>query len=123
MIQSRVLRVGILSTGQVKARTIAIARGEVHPAPDDPKIWFPSAESFGKILSGKNHELLRHIRQRQPRSIKELAVQVGRQESNLSRTLKTMEKYGLVSLTKGEGGVVRPDVAYDEVDLTLSLAA
>lgn len=123
MIQNRVLKIGILSPEKARARTIAIARGQLKPGPDDPKIWFPSAETFGQILSGKNHELLKHIRSVKPHSIKELAVQVGRQESNLSRTLKTMARYGLVSLRKGEGGTITPEVDYDEVDLTLSLAA
>ncbi len=123
MIETRVLKIGILSPDKARARTMAIARGQLRPGPNDPKIWFPSAETFGKVLSGKNQELLKRIRSVKPHSIKEPAVQVGRQESNLSRTLKTMARYGLVSLHRGEGGTIRPDVDYDEVGLTLSLAA
>src|SRR5829696_2828981 len=57
----RVLRVGIASHSEVKARMMAIARGELVPSPDDPKVWFPSTETFGKVLSGSNRELLAEI--------------------------------------------------------------
>ena len=42
-------------------------------------------------------------------------------ESNLSRTLKTMEGYGLVRLERGERGRVSPKVTYDRVELDLPL--
>jgi len=45
------LKVGIASYEDVKARTMAVARGEHHIAPDEPKVWFTSAESFAKVLS------------------------------------------------------------------------
>ena len=52
----------------------------------------------------------------------ELAQLSGRQKSNLSRTLKTMEHYGLVKLTRKKSGEIRPQVTFDQlrVDLPLS---
>src|ERR1039458_1428438 len=91
----KVLKVGIASYEDMKARTLAIARGTVKPKPGDPKIWFPSAESLVRVLSDKNRALLGTIREAQPQSLADLAELTGRQKSNLSRTLKTMEKYGL----------------------------
>jgi predicted transcriptional regulator len=41
--------------------------------------------------------------------------------SNLSRTLKTMEGYGLVRLDRGERGRITAQVVYDRVELELSL--
>ena len=41
----------------------------------------------------------------------------GRTPGNLSRNLKTMERYGLVRLHKGERGKLRPEVPYREVQL------
>lgn len=52
---------GIASYEDMKERTMAIARGELKPAANDPKIWFTSSESFAKALSGKNHALLSAI--------------------------------------------------------------
>ena len=55
------LKVGIASYDEMKARTLRMARGEQRPARDEPKIWFTSTESFAKLLSANNRELLRVI--------------------------------------------------------------
>jgi predicted transcriptional regulator len=115
------LRVGIASYEEMKARTMAIARGERRPAPGEPKVWFTSTESFAKVLSAGNRQLLRIIAEKAPSSLDELAELTGRAKSNLSRTLKTMEGYGLVRLERGERGRISPKVAHDRVELELSL--
>jgi predicted transcriptional regulator len=51
------LKVGIATYEQMKARTLAIARGELRPKPGDPKVWFTSAESFARLLSNRNRAL------------------------------------------------------------------
>ena len=81
----KTLRVGIASHGEMKARTLAIARGEHRPGPGEPKVWFPSLESFAKVLSDRNRALLRMITEEKPASIAELAARSGRARSNLSR--------------------------------------
>ena len=58
-----------------------------------------------------------------PDSLTELAELAGRSKSNLSRTLKTMSRYGLVELTEGERGTLVPRVPYDQVRLDVSLTA
>ena len=45
----------------------------------------------------------------------------GRNKSNLSRTLKTMSRYGLVELEKGRRGKLIAHVPYEEVRLDVSL--
>lgn len=117
-----ILRVGIAPYEKIRERTLAIARGEYKPLPSEPKIWFSSMESFAQILSSRNKLLLEIISQAKPRSITELAHLSGRQKSNLSRTLKTMEQYGLVTLKREKGGEIRPQVTFQHlrVDLTLS---
>lgn len=118
----KTLKVGIASYDDMKARTLAIAKGELHPKPSDPKVWFTSPESFAKLLSNKNRALLAQIADTHPTSLNELAETTGRTPGNLSRTLKTMERYGLVRLHKGERGKVRPEVPYRDVQLEMSLA-
>jgi predicted transcriptional regulator len=115
------LKVGIATYEEMKARTMRIARGEYRVAPDEPKVWFTSTESFAKVLSAGNRELLRIIAEKSPGSLDELAQITGRAKSNLSRTLKTMEGYGLVRLERGERGRIRPKVAHDRVELALPL--
>ena len=99
------LKVGIASYEEMKARTMALARGERRVAADEPKVWFTSTESFAKVLSAGNRELLRVIAEKAPGSLDELARITGKAKSNLSRTLRTMEGYGLVRLERGERGL------------------
>lgn len=117
----RVLRVGIASRAEMRARTLAIARGELKPSPGDPKVWFSSLESMAQVLSTKNQTLLETIRQEQPQSLKELATLSGRAEGNLSRTLQMLADYGLIRLKKTEGRRLVPEVLYDRVALDLPL--
>ncbi len=118
----RTLKVGIASYEDMKARTLAIARGELRPKPGDPKVWFTSPESFAKLLSNHNRALLAQIADTHPSSLHELATTTGRTPGNLSRTLKTMERYGLVLLHKGERGKLRPEVPYRDVQLEMTLS-
>ena len=115
------LKVGIASYEEMKARTMAIARGERRVAPGEPKVWFTSTESFAKVLSAGNRALLRVIAEEAPRSLEELARFTGKAKSNLSRTLRTMEGYGLVRLERGPRGRITPKVTHDRVELDLPL--
>jgi predicted transcriptional regulator len=111
------LKVGIASYEEMKARTMAVARGERRVAADEPKVWFTSTESFAKVLSAGN----RVIAEKAPGSLDELARITGKAKSNLSRTLRTMEGYGLVRLERGERGRITPKVMHDRVELDLPL--
>ena len=112
----KVLRIGIASTDHFKARTIAIARGRLKVKAGEPKIWFSSAQSIGKLLD-ENWSLLQEIRRRPPASMTELARRTRRSPSNLSRTLKSLELRGLVSIEVGEGANKRPVVTYDRIEV------
>jgi predicted transcriptional regulator len=57
-----------------------------------------------------------------PASLTELSVTSGRAKSNLSRTLKTMERYGIVYFEKGDGREVAPRVNYSGISLEMSFA-
>lgn len=118
----KTLRVGIATYEEMKARTIAIARGLHRPAPDDPKVWFTSAEAFARVLSDRNRALLQIIAESAPESLAELSRLTGRQKSNLSRTLKTMARYGFVKLDRGPRGSVIAGVPYQRISLVLPLA-
>ncbi len=121
----KTLRIGIASYEQMKARTLSIARGEVKPKPTDPKVWFPSTESLVRVLSEKNRNLLTTIVDSQPQSLSDLAELTGRKKSNLSRTLKTMARYGIVKLERKTRGRVVPQVPYTgfTVDLPLQVGS
>lgn len=115
------LRVGIASYEEMKARTMAVASGKRRIAAGEPKVWFTSTESFARVLSKGNRELLRIIAEEAPGSLDELARISGRAKSNLSRTLKTMAGYGLVRLERGARGRLAAKVVHDRIELDLPL--
>ena len=115
------LKVGIASYDEMKALTLAIARGQRKLGPEEPRVWFPSTESFAKVLSAGNRDLLRVIAEKIPGSLDELALLTGRKKSNLSRTLKTMANYGLVRLERGPRGRIAAKVVHDRIELELPL--
>lgn len=102
----KVMTVGIICQKDYMRRTIAIAKGEYIPKRNEPKVWFESLKSMSQVLSKENQHLLRLIIQHKPRSITELEEITSRRKSNLCRTLKTLEKYGIVDLPKVKGQVV-----------------
>lgn len=115
------LKVGIASYEEIKARTLAIARGERRRRRGEPRIWFRSVESFAKILSERNRALLALIAEEEPQSLAELAELSGRAKSNLSRTLRTLENYRLVSMKRGPKGRIAPRVAYSDIVLDVPI--
>lgn len=64
----KTLKVVISTYAEMKARTLAVACGE-HRVADEPRVWFISTESFIKVLSAGNRELLRTISEAASRSI------------------------------------------------------
>lgn len=99
-MKPKIINVGIISRNDYVRRTIAIARGEHKPGPREPKVWFESLRSMAEALSPDNQELLRLIAEQNPQSLAELEQLSGRKKSNLSRTLKMLEGYGIVSLNR-----------------------
>ena len=120
---AKMLKIGIASYEAMKARTMAIARGQLKPGPDDPTVWFPSMESFARLLSAQNQSLLTLIAEHEPQSLTELATLSGRAKSNLSRTLRTLERYGLVHLEPGRHRKIAPRLTYSRLELVLPLTA
>ncbi len=97
----KTLKVGIASCEAMKAPTMAIARGELQPKPSDPEVWFTAPESFARLPSKKTRALLAMIAKSHPESLHGLAARSGRTPGNLSRTLRTMARYGRVHLHRG----------------------
>ena len=95
-----------MSKEEYKQRTINVAKGLYVPKANEPKIWFESMKSMAQILSNENQDLLKTILDNKPKSLKELEELTGRAKSNLSRTLKTLERYGIVELKKLNNSLV-----------------
>ena len=105
----------------MKARTIAVARGERRVSREGPKVWFTPTESFAKILSVGNRELLRVIAEKAPGSLEELARMTGR-PSPISPALCGPWKVTAWSASSAVNVAVSPPkVMHDRVELDLPL--
>ena len=116
----KTLKVGIASQESYKKRTMAIAAGKYVPSKGEPKVWFESIGTLSQVLSDQNRALLELILQTHPQSLNELAERSGRATSNLSRTLRKMEQYGIVYFEPGPNRQLIPRVNYSGVELEMS---
>ncbi len=116
---SKVLKFGIAPVAVQRARSLAIAAGKNHRSKNEPHVWFPSVSAMARVLSDENMALLKVIRESHPDSMDALAKAVGKHAPNVSRSLHTMEQYGLVKLTK-HGRTVVPQVISDRVTVDFS---
>lgn len=105
-MNTQTMPVGIIQKDEFIKRTIAIAKGQYKPTKHEPKIWFESLKSMAQVLSNENQELLRIIIKHKPSSLSELEALSHRKKPNLSRTLKTLAKYGIVEISKVKGCLV-----------------
>ncbi|MCC4799868.1 MarR family transcriptional regulator [Enterovibrio norvegicus] len=97
----------------MQKRCVIGIRGQVVDPEYPVDIWFDSLKSVANVLSKENQQLLKVIAKEQPQSITELAALTGRAVSNVSRTLKTLNKYNLV-LLRSSKKTLRPTVIYQE---------
>ena len=118
----KLLKFGIMSREDYKKRTMAIARGEYRPKKGEPKVWFETLQSMAQVLSSENQQLLKIIKEKNPTSLKELEIATGRKRSNLSRTLHTMSRYGIIDLVK-HNRTVQPVVKATDFKIEFGLDA
>jgi len=86
-----------------------------HSEAPTPTVWFDSWRQLAGLLSDENRALLRLMQERQPRTVLELAEWSGRAASNLSRTLRHLERHGLVKLHRSpDTRAVRPEALATE---------
>lgn len=95
-------------------------RAEGESQGESPTIWFDSWRQLAGVLSDENRALLRTMKEHQPRTVLELSVLSRRAPSNLSRTLKTLQGYGLVHLHRSSASrAVRPEAISTEFIVVL----
>lgn len=122
-VNMKVLRIGVAPPTYVRDRMLRIARGEKVSA-DEPKVWVSSLDALFKVLTEKNMLLLEIIRSAQPQSVTELAEKTHRAVSNVSRTLHSLERLGIVEMRVQEDGKKVPVLLWhgDRVDIDFESA-
>jgi predicted transcriptional regulator len=117
------VKVGIMPLKDFQVYTKDIVSGKRKRKRGEPKIWFSSMAALAQILSDRNRELLALIAEQEPESLSELSDLSGRAQSSLTRTLKKMESYGLVTIKRGKQGRLQPRVPYSDIVLDMSIGA
>lgn len=122
------LNIGIASYEEMKRFTMDVATGKIKPGKDTPKLWFTSLRAAANVFTDENRQLLKTIAEEHPGSILELEALTHRKASNLSRTLKRLEQFGVVRLVEVETGKkgrrpLRPEVLVDTVNVSFHVLA
>jgi predicted transcriptional regulator len=95
---------------------LAIAKGEVKQLPNDPRVWFTSFEALARVFSRQNMMLIEILREKDLESVTELAKEVGREKTNVLRSLKILEEFEIIEFQEGEGGRRAPRLKYDDFE-------
>ncbi len=115
------VKVGIMPLKDFQVYTSDIVTGKQKRKRGEPKIWFSSMAALAQVLSDRNRELLALIAEQEPESLSELSHLSGRAQSSLTRTLKKMEGYGLVTIKRGKHGRRQPSGPYSDIVLDMSI--
>ena len=113
---NKVLKVGIATVQEQRARSLAIAAGTRQRGNDEPNVWFPSVSAMARVLSDENMALLKAVREQRPDSMDALAQVVGKHAPNVSRSLHAMAAYGLVEFVKN-GRTVTPQASFEHLSV------
>jgi Predicted transcriptional regulator len=91
-----------------------IAKGVRRPKPEEPRVWFTSWEALARVFSKQNMMLIEILRHAEPDSVTELARIVGREKTNVLRSLKTLKQFEIVDFEEGEQGRKAPRLNYHD---------
>ncbi len=115
---NKILKVGIATVPEQRARSLAIAAGTRKRSDNEPNVWFPSVAAMARVLSDENMALLKAVREQKPDSMDSLAKVVGKHTPNVSRSLHTMAEYGLVTFVKN-GRTVTPQATFEHLSVDI----
>ncbi len=78
-------------------------------------------DAFSRLLSKRNVELLKLIRDEEPQSVAELARLSGRPKASLMLTLRRLNQFGIIEFEDADGRRKVPRVACDRLRLEIPL--
>ncbi len=106
----------------------AVARGEAlapkhasAPSYESAEAVHRSAENLLRLLTPENRALMQTIDAEHPASIDALAIRLGREPGNVSRTLTKLVNQGLVRLVNGPGRSKIPQLVARQVTISLDV--
>lgn len=99
-------------TDKMVSRMIDFALEKPELSPSRVLVINLSKSTLEKILTPSRMELIREIREKNPKSVSELAKFVKRSIEAVSRDLNILENYGLLTLTQ-MGKIKKPEIEKD----------
>jgi predicted transcriptional regulator len=87
-------------------------------------VYFTSLEAARNFLTPKRIELLHTIKEKNPKSLYELAKQMGRGFPSVVRDVNILSRHGLIKLTSHAASPrkkVHPEVPYDAINLRIGI--
>lgn len=119
------LRVTVGEADRLQRETIQrIRKAEAGEPLEDhqPVLNFEDYATLARFLTGPNLELLETIAEDGPESIRETARLVERDYREVHRNLSELESLGIIHFEgDGQGTAKRPILAYDAIEISLSL--
>ncbi|MCY4381879.1 MAG: transcriptional regulator [Nitrospinae bacterium] len=123
LIPLKTLKLDVTGYDNLKAHTLVSVRVEYNSDRSELTVWFTSIESFEKVLSMRNRELLLLISWEQLGSHTDLAELSERNNSNFSRNFNTMSWYDLLEIEKGQRAKLILRVQYYQMNLDIPLVS
>ena len=115
------IRQGGTSDAEGDAADSNQANGSASQAGSTVRSTCVTAEQVMRLISGRNVELLRLIKERKPQSLAELSRISGRPTASLTRTLQRLSALGIVRMECRKGREKVPVVACDRLRFDLPL--
>ena len=125
MAKTLTIRIGSLDEGLKRFRAAYKAVEAGRPVVRREGVYFTSLAAARNLLTPSRLALLRAVRTKHPRSIYELAKIVGRDLKNVQDDLRTLERYGLVRVSRGrtigKRRVKIPQAVFGETALRIAI--
>ena len=119
------IRISSLDEGLKRFRAAYKAVAAGRPLVRREGVYFTSLAAARNLLTPSRLALLRAVRTKHPRSIYELAKIVGRDLKNVQDDLRTLERYGLVRVSRGrtigKRRVKIPQAVFGEIALRIAI--
>lgn len=110
----------------IRAKKIKVEIGEIPKTKEKGVVYFASFEDMNKVLTSKRIEVLETIKEKNPESIYELAQILNKDQGNVTKDVKILEKNGFVEIQKqktGERVSSKPFVEVDSIEMVVKLGA
>lgn len=110
----------------IQIKRIKVEVGAIPKKKNKDIIYFSSFEEMNKVLTSSRVEILNAIKEHNPESIYELAKILEKDQSNITKDVNLLEKYGFLEIEKkkkGERITSKPNFEGDSIEMVIKMGA